>query len=181
MFWSRVTAAERGRLRTDGERGAAAVEFALTVIPLLMIVFGVIHFGFAMAQKASLNSSVRTGARYGSVNLYNSVADPHSCAKTITRAKDGITTLGMSASAVHFKVYRGADQTAAMAAPLLCDESTSASSPAGLKPPCQGGTDSDNLYVVATYTSNLLGVPFTGISKTINFQSVGAYRCEYTS
>ena len=180
MFWSRVTGTLARRRRAD-DRGAAAVEFALTVIPLLMIVFGVIHFGFAMAQKASLTSSVRTGARYGSVNLYNSTADPHSCAKTIARAKDGITTLGMSASAVRFKVYRGADQTSAMAAPFLCDESTSASSPEGLKPPCKGGTDSDNLYVVANYTSNLLGVPFTGISKTINFQSVGAYRCEYTS
>jgi Flp pilus assembly protein TadG len=180
MHWSRLASVKTCRRRAD-DRGAAAVEFALTVIPLLMIVFGVIHFGFAMAHKASLNSSVRAGARYGSVNLYNSTADPHSCAKTITRAKDGITTLGMSASAVRFKVYRGADQTSAVAGPLLCDESTSASSPAGLKPPCQGGTDSDNLYVIANYTSNLLGVPFTGISKTINFQSVGSYRCEYTS
>jgi Flp pilus assembly protein TadG len=180
MFWSRVTGTLARRRRAD-DRGAAAVEFALTVIPLLMIVFGVIHFGFAMAQKASLNSSVRAGARYGSVNLYNSTADPHSCAKTITRAKDGITTLGMSATAVNFNVYRGADQTAAVAAGPLCTQATSASSPAGLKPPCQGGTDSDNLYVIATYTSSLIGVPFTGISKTINFQSVGAYRCEYTA
>jgi Flp pilus assembly protein TadG len=180
MFWSRVTGPLARRRRAD-DRGAAAVEFALTVIPLLMIVFGVIHFGFAMAQKASLNSSVRAGARYGSVNLYNSIADPHSCAKTITRAKDGISTLGMSANAVNFNVYRGADQTAAVAAGPLCTQATSASSPEGLKPPCKGGTDSDNLYVIATYTSNLLGVPFTGISKTINFQSVGAYRCEYTA
>ena len=87
----------------------------------------------------------------------------------------------MSATAVNFNVYRGADQTAAVAAGALCTQATSASSPAGLKPPCQGGTDSDNLYVIATYTSSLIGVPFTGISKTINFQSVGAYRCEYTT
>ena len=51
MFWSRVTGAV-ARRRYAEDRGAAAVEFALTVIPLLMIVFGVIHFGFAMAQKA---------------------------------------------------------------------------------------------------------------------------------
>ena len=54
-----------------------------------MIVFGVIHFGFAMAQKASLNSSVRTGARYGSVNLYNSTADPHSARRPSRAPRTG--------------------------------------------------------------------------------------------
>lgn len=165
------------RGRPAGEGGAVAVEFALTVVPLLMIVFGVLHFGFVMAQKASLNSSVRSGARYGSVNLYDSVADPHTCSNVIAKSKEGVATLGMSSNDITYAVYRGPDKTAAISAGALC---TSASAPPVTTPPCEGASLSDNLYVQAEYSADILGIPFTGISKHVALKSLGVYRCEYS-
>jgi Flp pilus assembly protein TadG len=48
-------------LRDD--RGAAAVEFALVVIPLLMLVMGIIDFGRVLNQDISLNAAARQAAR----------------------------------------------------------------------------------------------------------------------
>jgi hypothetical protein len=55
----------RWRTRTKGrnERGASAVEFALVVIPLLLVVGGIINFGVAFANQISLDNAVRQAAR----------------------------------------------------------------------------------------------------------------------
>lgn len=49
------------RLRSDS--GAVAVEFALVLIPLLLILMGVIDFGRVYTQKLTLTSAAREGAR----------------------------------------------------------------------------------------------------------------------
>lgn len=47
------------------QRGAAAVEFAL-VLPLLgMLIFGIISFGLAFSDNVALANAVREGARFG--------------------------------------------------------------------------------------------------------------------
>ncbi len=53
---------------TRGERGASAVEFALVVIPLLMVIAGIVNFGVVFAQQLSLDNAVRAGARAGVVD-----------------------------------------------------------------------------------------------------------------
>ena len=56
----------RWRITTNGrtERGAAAVEFALVVIPLLMVIAGIVNFGFVFAQQLALDNAVaRRAAR----------------------------------------------------------------------------------------------------------------------
>jgi Flp pilus assembly protein TadG len=55
------------RTRRDGERGAAAVEFALVVPILLILVFGIIDFGLAMTQQSLISNAAREGARAGSL------------------------------------------------------------------------------------------------------------------
>lgn len=45
-------------------RGAVAVEMALLMIPMLVLVFGVAEFGRAIYQYDILTKSVRTAARY---------------------------------------------------------------------------------------------------------------------
>jgi Flp pilus assembly protein TadG len=50
------------RHRRD-ERGAAALEFALVVIPLLLILGGIVNFGVAFSQKLALDNAVRQAAR----------------------------------------------------------------------------------------------------------------------
>lgn len=53
----------RRRDRARDERGAAAVEFALLLLPLLLLTFGIIEFGRAYNTKLSLTHAAREGVR----------------------------------------------------------------------------------------------------------------------
>lgn len=53
--------------RRDGDRGAAVVEFALVLLPLIFVIFGIIDFGMAYNAKQTLNQAARVGARLASV------------------------------------------------------------------------------------------------------------------
>jgi Flp pilus assembly protein TadG len=50
--------------RGGGQEGAAAVEFALCLIPLLLIVAGVVDFGESWYMQSVLATASREGARY---------------------------------------------------------------------------------------------------------------------
>lgn len=50
-----------------GEMGTTAVEFALTVVILLLFVFGIIEFGVLLYDKQVLTNASREGARAGVV------------------------------------------------------------------------------------------------------------------
>jgi Flp pilus assembly protein TadG len=52
-----------GRARRRAQRGAAAVEFALVVIPLLALMLGVIQFGYYFFSSQSASSAARETAR----------------------------------------------------------------------------------------------------------------------
>jgi Flp pilus assembly protein TadG len=54
--------------RQRGERGAAAVEFALVVPLLLTIVFGLFTTGMTFSDHLSATNAVREGARYGAAS-----------------------------------------------------------------------------------------------------------------
>ena len=49
------------------EDGAAAIEFAILLPILLLILFGIIEFGFALYGKEVITNASREGARYGIV------------------------------------------------------------------------------------------------------------------
>jgi Flp pilus assembly protein TadG len=55
------------RARARGEEGAAAVEFALIVGVLAMLIFGMLQFGLAFFQLQNLRAATREGARAGAV------------------------------------------------------------------------------------------------------------------
>ncbi len=58
----------RGRWRrVASDRGAAAVEFALVLPLLLLLVFGIIDFGRALNTQITLTEAAREGARLESV------------------------------------------------------------------------------------------------------------------
>lgn len=77
---------------TKGERGAAAVEFALVVPLLLLLVVGIAEFGRAYNISTTLASAARTGAR--TMALENSA----SAARTATQG--AATGLTLSASQI---------------------------------------------------------------------------------
>ena len=55
------------------ERGAAAVEFALLLPVLLLLVFGIIDFGRALNAQITLTQAAREGARLAAVGQPNVV------------------------------------------------------------------------------------------------------------
>jgi Flp pilus assembly protein TadG len=61
------------RRHQGGERGVAAVEFALVAPILLLLVFGIIDFGLAFHAWDASENAAREGARVGAVD--SSVAD----------------------------------------------------------------------------------------------------------
>lgn len=62
----------RGQRRRSGDRGAVAVEFALVLVPLVMLVFGIITSGLAFGQVIATTNAVREGARFGATLEYDS-------------------------------------------------------------------------------------------------------------
>lgn len=80
--------------RTNGrnERGAAAVEFALVVPILLLLLIGIMNFGFVFAQQISLNNAARQAARYA-------VVDGRDCGDIKDEGMVAAETVGMTISA----------------------------------------------------------------------------------
>lgn len=50
------------------ESGVAAVEFALVLVPLMLVVFGIINFGLLYHEQIQLSGAAREGARTMAVN-----------------------------------------------------------------------------------------------------------------
>ncbi len=48
-------------------RGVAVVEFALVLIPLLLLVFGIINFGALMYDQSVVTNAAREGARWAAI------------------------------------------------------------------------------------------------------------------
>jgi hypothetical protein len=65
----------RTRRRSRREDGAVAVEAALVIPILCLLVFGMIEFAFVMRDYASVSSMVRTGARIGSTGADHGAGD----------------------------------------------------------------------------------------------------------
>jgi len=53
--------------RRQDERGAAIVEFAIASVVLLMLLFGIITYGYVMSFKQDLTQAAAEGARAGAV------------------------------------------------------------------------------------------------------------------
>jgi Flp pilus assembly protein TadG len=54
------------------EEGAAAVEFAICLLPLLLILGGIIDFGQCCYMQLTISSASRAGARYATLYTVNS-------------------------------------------------------------------------------------------------------------
>jgi Flp pilus assembly protein TadG len=58
----------RSSRRAHGDNGAALVEFAIVAMPLFLILFGIIEFGWAFAQHLDVRHGARESARLVAVN-----------------------------------------------------------------------------------------------------------------
>jgi Flp pilus assembly protein TadG len=78
----------RGRKARD--RGSVAVEFALVLPVLLLIVFGIVDFGRALNAQISLTGAAREGARLAALGYTN--AQVQSRVAAAAPSLSGITT-----------------------------------------------------------------------------------------
>jgi Flp pilus assembly protein TadG len=55
----------------DAERGQAMVEFAAVLLPLILLLAGIIQFGFLFAAYVGVSNSAREAARAGTIYQYD--------------------------------------------------------------------------------------------------------------
>lgn len=77
-----------------GERGAAAVEFALVVPFLLLILFGVISYGYLLSFRQALSQGAAEGARAAAVTVADDDAGRTSAA--LASLNDSLDLYGVS-------------------------------------------------------------------------------------
>lgn len=63
--------AQPGDAPCAGARGQAMVEFAMVILPLLVLVVGIIQFGLIFGANVSLTNAAREGAREATIHRYN--------------------------------------------------------------------------------------------------------------
>jgi Flp pilus assembly pilin Flp len=83
--------------RWSGERGAAAVEFALVVPILLAVMFGIIDYGLWFSDTLNVRQGVDEGARAAVVNDFGSCSSGSAGARTACLVKDRIAANGGTA------------------------------------------------------------------------------------
>lgn len=152
------------------EDGAAAVEFALILPVLLVVVFGIISFGIIFAQELSLGNGARQGARYG-------VVADRNCAEIAAEARSGAATISMGENQVGVVVRRGITETAA-ASNELCNVPAGSGGSTTVVP-CDGATTGDNLYVYTKFGSQVT-VPLVPMSGIVALEGSGVFRCEFS-
>jgi Flp pilus assembly protein TadG len=83
---------KRIRPRRNGQRGGAAVEFAIVMPIFCAVVFGIIDYGWFFYQRFTVAAAIRDGLRTG-VTISQLTGDP--AATAIQRAKDNMANSGV--------------------------------------------------------------------------------------
>jgi Flp pilus assembly protein TadG len=77
------------------QRGAVLIEFALTLIPLLTLFFGIVGMALTMWTYDTLAFAVREGARYAASKGQNCNTSGATCAKTVADLAQYIASAGV--------------------------------------------------------------------------------------
>lgn len=99
---------EDGPRRHTAERGAAAVEFALVVLPLLLLLLGIMDFGWIFNQQVSLTNAARESARHYAVHEH----DGGTIGQAVTWGQNAAPTIeaaSWSASGAGIVLLQGCD------------------------------------------------------------------------
>ena len=141
----------RGHL---GERGIAAVELAIVLPLMLIIVFAIVDFGRLFNARLSITNLAREG---GSIASRTSLISPDkTAADIIAMLQQGITSdLGGFATSGKIYVWRIKGGKEAAPNPDI-DTSVSASSPGGLSVPSSIGSKLTNLGLSPTFYQHLV-------------------------
>lgn len=154
-------------------RGAAMVEFAIVVVPLLLLVMGVAEFGRALYQYEALTKATRDATRYLSLYLSTDPAYPIANAQCLAVYGNSTCPSGTGTPLVD-------GLTTSMI--VVCDASHTTG--------CQDASDPPQFASVATYDTNngtsngsptgsvnlvevkVKGYPYTPIETFFNLQGL---------
>ena len=177
--------AHTGHASRRGDSGAVAIEFALVVPVLILIVFGIINFGFVFSQQSTLNNAVREGARRAVVNdPFNGAsvnANPRTCNGIITSIKNELAGLALDTDRVEVRVTQDGWTNG-----NSCGNTFQASSFGGNAGdiPCKGSfdtaTNTARSLVVETRYDSDVPVSFPPFPATLTLTSKAVYRCEFS-
>jgi Flp pilus assembly protein TadG len=159
----------------QGERGASAVEFAIVLSLLFLIIFGIIQFGIAFNRDNGIKAAAKEGARSASVGGTE--------AEISQRIRD--TQSMFDPNDIQVKIDYSTDNGNNYSSPPLCDDATSnkcsadssACAAAGIGSLVRvtatvPGTTGDGRYAIV--------IPFWGNAQ-ITFIGDGVFRCENKS
>jgi Flp pilus assembly protein TadG len=90
---------KRPHRRAWRERGAAAVEFALLLPLLMLIICGIIDFGRALNAQITLTQAARQGARLAALGSANVSSQTQSAATGLSNVTVTVTTCPSGATA----------------------------------------------------------------------------------
>lgn len=79
------------RRRRTSDRGAAAVEFALILFPLMLIVFGIINYGDMLSVRQSVSQAASEGARAAAVTTGG---EPEKQTAALSAVNDALSAQG---------------------------------------------------------------------------------------
>ena len=84
------------KLRRWRDRGAAAVEFALVMPLLVMILFGIVEFGWMFFVQAQVAAAARVGVRSYAINWNTVAAQNNTAAQNEAAAQNTAKAIAMS-------------------------------------------------------------------------------------
>lgn len=165
--------------RRTNENGAVAVEFALVLPVLLLVVFGIINFGIIFSQQLTLNNALREGARKAVVN---EVGDNRTCQGILDSTRAEMVGLALEPDSVEFKITTDGFTSSQPCGP----SSFSTTSSTGSNVPCKGsfvttstsGT-AGSLVVEGRYETDAL-IGFLPFSSNFTVSGKAVYRCEFS-
>lgn len=162
--------------RADSERGASAVEFALVLSLLFILVFGIIQFGIAYNRTQGLQAAAREGARIAAVG--GTELD----VQTRVRQAQSLFAGSDVRVKIEYSMNNGGGWSGGNGG-LICDDSTGNNQcTSNVAPtPCSAAGVGNLIRVTVTVPSSLtqyaIVIPLWGTAP-INYESTGIFRCE---
>jgi Flp pilus assembly protein TadG len=145
------------RKRRKNDHGAAALEFALVLPILIVVVFGIIDYGVVFAQNLALSNAARQAARFGAV-------EGRTCSQIISEATGTIS----------------GEMIAYKSSNLTTPAVTRGGACTGATKPCTGSSG-DSVKVTINYQADfLLPMPIPGFPSSKNLVGKGEFKCEFS-
>lgn len=94
------------RKSMDAQKGATMVEFAIAIVLLLILIFGIIEIGLYVLNRQIIVNACREGARFGVVIRNPRHSDEEIRAEIVSRATDRLVTFDAASNTLNLSFSR---------------------------------------------------------------------------